>query len=74
MNVGDADDRQLARGIATGTVISVHSQRTDIESKGKQIFRNKTADDSAVIIHLDTGTPVVKIAHELQVIKGGSNV
>lgn len=53
-------------GFAQGKVIEVRTERTEIESKGKRIVRNGTADNPAVIIVQDNGTKVLKLASELQ--------
>jgi hypothetical protein len=74
MTVGDQVGWQWGTGIATGTVVDVRHERTQIESKGKLITRNGRIDDPAIVIRTDNGSPVVKLAHELQIIKGGSDV
>ena len=74
MKEGDQVGWKWSGGIATGTVVSVQPDRTEIESKGRHIVRNGTSDDPAVVIRHDNGTPVLKLAHEVQIIKGGSNV
>ena len=63
---GDSVGWQWSGGIATGTVESVHTERTSIETKGKTIVRNGTKDDPAVVIIHDNGTKVLKLQHEIQ--------
>ncbi len=63
---GDSVAWRWANGVAEGTVISVNSERTEIESKGKRIVRNGTAENPAVIIKHSSGTQVLKRASELQ--------
>lgn len=63
---GDTVAWRWANGIAEGSVISIHSERTEIESKGKHIVRNGTAENPAVIVKHSSGTQVIKRASELQ--------
>ena len=66
MKTGDQVGWQWGNGLATGTVESVHAERTEIESKGKKITRNGTEDDPAIIIRADNGSKVIKLSHEIQ--------
>lgn len=66
ISVGDKVAWRWLSGIAQGTIIEIHRQRTEIVSKGKVITRNGTADDPALIIRHTSGTPVLKLAHEVQ--------
>lgn len=70
MKVGDQVGWQWGSGIATGTVLELRPERTQIESKGKVITRNGQSDDPAVIIQGDNGSTVIKLAHEVQVTRG----
>ena len=54
------------RGIATGKVIEIHPYRHSILTKGKQIVRNGSATDPAVVIKQANGTLVIKLLHEVQ--------
>jgi len=66
MKQGDHVAWQWGSGLAQGTVQSVHHDRTQIESKGKTIVRNGTPDNPALIIKHESGTPVLKLASEVQ--------
>ena len=74
MKVGDQVGWKWASSIATGRVLEVRHERVEIESKGKQIVRNGSHDDPAVIIQSDNGSKVLKLAHELQITKGADDV
>ena len=76
MKIGDEVGWQWASGLATGTVEFISHERTEIESKGKHIVRNGTSDDPAVVIKHSGGSMVLKLQHEIKVIKhrGGNNV
>lgn len=74
MNIGDQVGWQWGTGVATGQVLEMHAKRTQIESKGTIITRNGRSDDPAVIINGDSGSMVLRLAHELQVVKGGEDV
>lgn len=74
MKVGDQVGWQWGTGLATGVVVEVNRKRTQIESKDKIITRNGRADDPAIVITSDNGSKVLKLEHELQVIKGGNHV
>lgn len=66
MKQGDKVAWKWANGIAEGTVKSVHTESTTIESKGKIITRNGTKDNPAVVISHKSGNDVIKLASELQ--------
>ena len=74
MNVGDQVGWQWGTGIATGEVLELRHERTQIESKGKLITRNGRSDDPAVIISGSNGARILKLVHELQIVKGGTDV
>ena len=74
MKIGDQVGWQWGAGIATGVVLEVHTERTQIESKGKLITRNGRSDDPAIVIKSDNGSMVIKLRHEVQVVKGGNDV
>ena len=71
MNAGDQVGWQWGNGLATGEVIEIKFEKTEIESKGKKITRNGREDDPALIIKSDNGSKVLKLQHEVQVIKKG---
>lgn len=74
MRIGDQVGWQWGTGLATGEVLDICPERSQIVSKGKTITRNGRTNDPAVIIRSQNGSKVLKLAHELQVIKGGSDV
>ena len=74
MRIGDQVGWQWGTGLATGDVLEIRHERTQIVNKGKTITRNGRTDDPAVVIKSHNGSKVLKLAHELQVIKGGSDV
>ncbi len=74
MKVGDQVGWQWGNGLATGEVREIRHDRTQIESKGKIITRNGRDDDPAIVIAGDSGSTILKLAHEVQVIQGGTNV
>lgn len=55
--------------VTTGVVLEVHHERCEIESKGKLIVRNGTHNDPALVIKHANGALVLKLAHEVQVLK-----
>jgi hypothetical protein len=71
MKVNDHVGWKWSGGLATGVVLEIRPERTEIESKGRRIIRNGSRDDPAVIICHDTGAQVLKLTHELQVVKEG---
>lgn len=74
MNVGDQVGWQWGSGLATGTVLDIRKERTQIQTKGKTITRNGQNDDPAIIIKSVNGSQVIKLQHEIQVIKEADNV
>jgi hypothetical protein len=56
-------------GLATGTILSIHPERTEIISKNSYIVRNGTIDNPAVIIEHKNGNQVLKLAGELQALQ-----
>lgn len=62
-----------ANGIAEGTVESVHTEKTTITSKGKQITRNGTSDNPALIITHTSGSKVLKLASEVEATKASAS-
>jgi hypothetical protein len=71
MKVNDHVGWKWSGGLATGIILKICPERTEIESHGKKIIRNGTSDDPAVIIRHDKGACVLKLSHELQVVKEG---
>jgi hypothetical protein len=63
---GDYVVWKWATGHGHGTVVSVDTERTEIDSRGKRIVRNGTVSNPAVTIHDHNNTPVIKLASELQ--------
>lgn len=65
---GDEVGWHWGEGIATGIVVSVHTERTEIISKGSRIVRKGSSENPAVIIDHKSGNQVLKLASELQII------
>lgn len=59
---------QWGSSITTGTVVSLHPERTEIISKGSLIVRNGTSENPAVIINHKSGNQVLKLSSELQLV------
>lgn len=53
-------------GLATGVVQEIHPNKHSIISKGKQIVRNGTINDPALVIKHPKGSLVLKLLHEVQ--------
>lgn len=63
------DDRvewDWGRGTGEGRVAELHDSRTQRTIKGATITRNGTPDNPAVIVQLDDGGTVLKLASELR--------
>ena len=67
LSIGDYVVWKWAGSFAHGTVIDIKPERTTIESKGATTVRNGSREDPAVLITMDNGTLVLKLAHELQI-------
>jgi hypothetical protein len=63
---GDTVKWKWGNGSAEGTVEKVSDSRTRIQSKGKSISRNGSADNLALVIKQDDGTKVIKLASEIE--------
>lgn len=63
---GDHVAWRWANGLAQGVVQEIRPERTEIESKGKRIVRNGSTQNPAIIIKHTSGTPVLKLASEIQ--------
>lgn len=66
MEIGDQVAWKWANGIAEGQVESVHTEMTEIVSKGKKIVRNGTNENPALVIRHTSGTKVLKLQNEVQ--------
>lgn len=66
MKPGDDVAWKWGNGLAQGKVKSVHEEPTTIESKGKVIKRNGTADNPAIVIKHKSGNDILKLSSELQ--------
>ncbi|RYX79331.1 DUF2945 domain-containing protein [bacterium] len=66
MKPGEYVAWKWGNGVAEGKVKSVHHEPVTIESKGKQIKRNGSADNPAIVIEHASGNDVVKLASEVQ--------
>jgi hypothetical protein len=71
MKVNDHVGWKWSGGLATGVVLEICPERTEIKSKGKRIIRNGSDSDPAIIIRHDNGAQVLKLSHELQIVKEG---
>ena len=58
-----------AGSLATGTVIGIYPHRHELITKGKLIVRNGKPDDPALVIQHSRGSLVLKLQHEIQVLK-----
>ena len=67
IEVGSYVGWKWGNGFAEGEVVEVHHEKTTITTKGASVTRNGTADDPALIIEQDSGTRVLKLAHEVTV-------
>ena len=66
MKPGDHVAWQWGNGLAEGTIKSVHTEPVTIQTKGKTVKRNGSADNPAVVIEHKSGNDVVKLASEVQ--------
>ena len=66
MKIGDHVAWKYANGIAEGKIESVHSEPTQIISKGKRIKRNGSRENPALIIVHKSGNDVLKLLSEVQ--------
>jgi hypothetical protein len=53
-------------GFAEGVVTDIRPERTQIESKGKLITRNGSADNPALIIKHANGSMILKLLSEVK--------
>ena len=65
MKIGDYVAWKWASGIAEGQVLSIHTARIEIISKGKTIVRNGTVENPALVIKHISGNKVLKLASEV---------
>lgn len=66
---GDEVDWNWGEGKGEGTVTEVHEQKVTETIKGKQITRNGSADEPAVLIQQDNGNKVLKSGSEVTPVK-----
>ena len=66
MKPGDPIAWRWLNGLAQGTLRSIHSESTTIQSKGKLITRHGTPENPALIITHKSGNDVIKLASEVQ--------
>lgn len=66
IKVGDHVAWHWVNGLAEGVVREVRTERTQITSKGKQVVRNGTTENPALIIDHKSGNDVLKLANEVQ--------
>lgn len=66
MKPGDHIAWKWGNGIVEGKVKSIHREPVTITSKGKQIKRNGTQENPAVVIEHTSGNDVLKLLSEVQ--------
>lgn len=66
IQVGDTVFWKWGNGFAEAEVVSIEAQKTTIESKGKLITRNGTAENPALILVNAKGVHILKFASEVQ--------
>lgn len=69
MNVGAEVGWTWAASVATGVVLEIHPNRHEIITKGKRIVRNGSPQDPAIVIKHSKGSLVLKLSHEVQILK-----
>ena len=69
INVGSEVGWPWLGSIATGVVLEIHPRRHEIISKGKIIVRNGSQEDPALVIKHPKGSVVIKLLHEVQLLK-----
>ena len=66
IKTGDKVSWKWGSGTAEGTVASIHKESKTITTDGKEITRNGTEDNPAVVIEPSSGSKVLKLLSELQ--------
>lgn len=66
MKPGDYVAWKWGNGLAQGKVMSVHDEPITITSKGKQVKRNGSPDNPAIVIEHASGNDVLKLSSEIQ--------
>lgn len=66
IKTGDKVTWKWGNGSAEGVVKSVHEESKTITTDGKEITRNGTTDNPAVVIEPSSGNKVLKLVSELQ--------
>lgn len=66
LKIGAEVGWQWGKGLATGVIQEIHPNKHTIISKGKQISRNGTQKDPAIVIKHQKGSLVLKLSHEVQ--------
>jgi hypothetical protein len=66
MKKGDHIQWKWGNGHAEGTIKSVHHESTTIKTKGKDITRNGSKEDPALVISHESGDNVLKLASEVE--------
>ena len=65
IRIGNQVSWKWLNSVASGEIIGISYEKTQIESKGKLITRNGTKDNPAVIIKHKNGNLVIKLKSEL---------
>ncbi|MDB5162490.1 MAG: hypothetical protein JWN28_97 [Candidatus Saccharibacteria bacterium] len=66
MKPGDYIAWKWGNGLAQGRVKSIHKDSIIITSKGKEVKRNGSSDNPAVVIEHKSGNDVLKLVSEIQ--------
>ena len=59
--------------LVSGRVVEIHPTRHEILTKGKNIVRNGSLNDPALVILHSKGSLVLKLKHEIQLISKESS-
>ena len=62
-----------AGSLVSGRVVEIHTSRHEILTKGKNIVRNRSLNDPALVILHSKGPPALKLKHEIQIISKESS-
>lgn len=65
-STGDEVSWKWGSGRASGTVKERHEEKTTRQIDGKEITRNGSADDAALLIEQDDGQRVLKLESEVR--------
>jgi hypothetical protein len=63
-----------AGSLVSGKVVEIYPSRHEILTKGKNIVRNGSLNDPALVILHPKGSLVLKLKHEVQLLSKDNNV